>query len=656
MQHRLSIRTRLAIVVGIGVLGLLSLGTYEALSQREATRQARVQEIATLAEAAAAVLRHFDEAVRVDAGLSLEDAQTLARDIRFGADDYLFVYDYDGLNRVLGPDPEREGTPMLNVTDPNGVPLVRELISAARAGGGAVAYDWPRAGSDVPVPKIGYAVAFEPWGWIVGTGVYVDDLQEAFLHKIQWTGLIVLAITIASAAIAILVSLSIGKDIGAMATIMRRLADGRLDIIIPKTGRRDEIGAMEDALHVFHENAAERDRLQADKLDHQQATDERRRAIQAMADRVDVETADVVQAVASRVGVLDDAARSLIQAVTSVGGDADTASAAATLATGNAQTVASAAEELSTSIAEIGRQVSHSAAVAEHAVELVGETRSVVSGLADAAASIGKIVDVINQIAAQTNLLALNATIEAARAGEAGRGFAVVAGEVKSLAKQTAMSTEEITGQVAAIQNVSQSTTQSFERVTETILEISEIAQSITTAVDGQMAATTDIATNIQESAVASADVTERMARVLDAADRSGKQAQAVKSTTDDLTTNVQDLRQSLTRIVRTATPDSDRRVHERHACTVAAVVRTADGRPIDTRIADISCGGLRLASVDGLVIGDSVTMAIPALNWSRPAKVCRLSPDGAHLAFCEGTIPESELTKLLGTSAPRAA
>ncbi|MBS1182842.1 MAG: hemAT [Proteobacteria bacterium] len=170
-------------------------------------------------------------------------------------------------------------------------------------------------------------------------------------------------------------------------------------------------------------------------------------------------------------------------------------------------TTAAATEELHASIGEIGRQAEASLTVSSRAVEGARQTAASVKGLSDAVDKIGSVVELISSIAGQTNLLALNATIEAARAGEAGRGFAVVASEVKSLAEQTARATEEITGQIAAIQQATEASVNDITAITETIAEVSRIGMAIAAAVEEQSAATADIASSAMGVSKSSEDI-----------------------------------------------------------------------------------------------------------------------------------------------------
>jgi methyl-accepting chemotaxis protein len=199
------------------------------------------------------------------------------------------------------------------------------------------------------------------------------------------------------------------------------------------------------------------------------------------------------------------------------------------------QTVSSGTEELSSSIGEIGRQVVTSAEIARKAVDEAGSTDATMQGLADNAARISVVVDLIQTIASQTNLLALNATIEAARAGEAGRGFAVVASEVKSLANQTAKATEEIRQQIVSMQTVTNSAVGAIRNISTTISEINEVTAAIAAAVEEQGAATREIARNIQHAAAGTSEVSSNIIGVSNASNEAGTAAGEVLSASDAL-------------------------------------------------------------------------------------------------------------------------
>ncbi|MBB5692870.1 globin-coupled sensor protein [Muricoccus pecuniae] len=211
------------------------------------------------------------------------------------------------------------------------------------------------------------------------------------------------------------------------------------------------------------------------------------------------------------------------------------AAAAASEASENARTVAAAATQLSTSIAEITRQMGQSSMMAERAAEQARQTDGVVQALAEGASRISDVARLIGDIAGQTNLLALNATIEAARAGEAGRGFAVVASEVKQLASQTARATEEISGQIAAIQGATGAAVEAISAIARAIAEMSGITAGIAAAVEEQGAATAEITRSVQHAAGGTERVSELMDGILgDAADTSSVAGQ-ITGTAEEL-------------------------------------------------------------------------------------------------------------------------
>jgi methyl-accepting chemotaxis protein len=218
-------------------------------------------------------------------------------------------------------------------------------------------------------------------------------------------------------------------------------------------------------------------------------------------------------------GVIGDAMTSANEQVTGAASASEETSA-------NVQAVASGAEELQASIAEISRRVTDASKISAEAVSQSKRTNEIVTGLSSSVGRIGDVVNLINQIAAQTNLLALNATIEAARAGEAGRGFAVVASEVKSLATQTSKATEEIGGQIAAVQGATNEAVGAIGDISKTIDTINEISQTIAAAVEEQNAVTKEIASNMQTAATGVQAISANMSQIA-AATQSATEATA---------------------------------------------------------------------------------------------------------------------------------
>ncbi|WP_417768862.1 methyl-accepting chemotaxis protein [Stappia sp.] len=204
---------------------------------------------------------------------------------------------------------------------------------------------------------------------------------------------------------------------------------------------------------------------------------------------------------------LDSVAMSIAQANV----QATDASSSSLQASANVQAVATATEELATSIDEITRQVNQAMEVAQRAVVEAQQSTSVMSGLAADAQKIGKVLELIDNIAGQTNLLALNATIEAARAGEAGKGFAVVANEVKSLASQTSKATEDINAQIVSVQNSSSLAETSIQAIMGIIEEISGISANVATAIQEQSSVTRDISGNMQQAYTGVETITRNM-------------------------------------------------------------------------------------------------------------------------------------------------
>ena len=350
-----------------------------------------------------------------------------------------------------------------------------------------------------------------------------------------------LAIIVAVGAIIVIVagvmlSSSIASPVQKMTKSMEALAAGEVEVDIPGEGRGDEIGDMASTVKVFRDNAIRTRQLEQEAAAQaERAAEEKRAGMQALASTFETKISGIVDGVAAAATKLNATSQSMSDTAQHASSQGGSVSSSAELASQNVQTVAAAAEELSTSVTAIADQVSESYRIASTAESEANKTTDIVKQLASSAASIGEVVNLINDIAEQTNLLALNATIEAARAGEAGKGFAVVASEVKNLAGQTSKATGEIAAQISGVQDATNATVEPIESIAGTIRRMTEIATEVQSAVEEQGAATTEISRNTQEAATGTREVTSSVTEISQSISEVGAAAGDVLSAAKEL-------------------------------------------------------------------------------------------------------------------------
>jgi methyl-accepting chemotaxis protein len=373
---------------------------------------------------------------------------------------------------------------------------------------------------------------------------HLEQLAKDSASEYESASRLMIAFSVIGVVVGLLFGFLIGqygvsKPIRMIVSLLQSLAEGRFDMDISGTERKDEIGDVAKTALVFKENGIAKIRMEAEQKEtEQRAVVQRKQDMIKLADQFESAVGEIIETVSSASTELEASAGTLTSTAERSQELATTVAAASEEASTNVQSVASATEELSSSVNEISRQVQESARMAGEAVDQARKTNDRVSELSKAAARIGDVVELINTIAGQTNLLALNATIEAARAGEAGRGFAVVASEVKALAEQTAKATGEIGQQITGIQAATQDSVSAIKEISGTIERLSEISSTIAAAVEEQGAATQEISRNVQQAAQGTQQVSSNITDVQRGAGETGSASSQVLAAAQSLSSD----------------------------------------------------------------------------------------------------------------------
>ncbi|MGH1574072.1 cache domain-containing protein [Methylobacterium sp. P31] len=480
-------------------------------------------------------------------------AGNVLRSIRYNnGGDYVFVDSTAPGNigrNLVYPDPKIEGTKSRD-DEAMKKTFIWTMIERGREGGGFTEYRWPHVGQTETAPKIAYSLNYEPWQWVIGTALFVDDIEAMNRARILTTLLWAIPLALMAVAGGFLFVRSLTKPLAAFTEALRRLARGEIGTAIPGIGRRDEIGHMAEAAGVFRDSMIQAQTLSAEQRDAQEKRAERARWIEELTRDFDRSASELLMEVDSAAAGMREACQMMSETATATASQADSAARSAQQASANVQTVAAATEELTASIAEIGNQVIKSAEIASQAVTEAERTDRQIQGLATTAERIGEVVRLIATIAEQANLLALNATIEAARAGEAGRGFAVVAAEVKGLAGQTAKATEEITAQINAIQSETHGAVEAVQSIGKTVDVMNAISSAIAAAVEQQRSATGDVSRNIEEASQGTGMVSETVVSASAAAETTRRVAEDVGAAATGMSRRAESLRADVVRFL----------------------------------------------------------------------------------------------------------
>lgn len=436
----MSISRRLWLILIVAVLMLLTLGLLMLKQIHGDLYQAKRQQTQHVVQTASGVLAYYQNLEKTGV-LTREAAQQQAlsavRGLRYDHDDYFWINDLTPVMIMHAANPKLDGQNLSAIRDPDGFAVFNEFVILAKAkGAGIVNYRWPKPGADAPVEKTSYIQLFEPWGWIIGSGVYVDDVQAEFNGQVWKASLIGLGIALLMALLVILIARSIVHPLQAAVNAMGNIASGESDLTRTlDTHGRDEVTQLSQHFNSF--------------------------------------TAKLRQVV----GQLQVCANALGQSSTELGTNASQAHDRSQQQSQQMELVATAINQVTYGVQDVAKNAEHAASEMRDAqaqaqqgqvnidgslqqIDQLSSTISqavdVIRTLSSESTQIGGVLEVIRSIADQTNLLALNAAIEAARAGEQGRGFAVVADEVRLLAQRTQKSTAEIQVMIERLQGHSE--------------------------------------------------------------------------------------------------------------------------------------------------------------------------------------------------------
>ncbi|MEQ1916641.1 MAG: methyl-accepting chemotaxis protein [Gallionella sp.] len=535
-SRTITIKTKLSLVILIVMLGLLVISAFALYNERANLLKDRQTKTRHVVDTAYGVLT-YQYSLQSKGLLSEEQAKIIALDaikaLRYDDKEYFWINDLTPTVLMHPIKPALDGKDVTDLKDPNGKHLFVEFANVVKKdGAGFVSYLWPKPGFDQPVEKISYVKGFAPWGWVIGSGIYLDDIDAIFWNSTKWMMGIIAALMVVIYILLQMVIRSVTNPLSDIQHAIQRIQSTKDLSQRVQLTRNDEIGHIANSFNQMVESFQQ--------IIHQVISGAHE--VQKSSEHLNEVSGRVLLSSNTQSAEATSVASVTEKMLNSIG-----------QVSNNTRQTYSIAQESGALSIQGEQTVNDAAAEMSKIADAVNQSSGSINQLGEESKQISAIVQTIKEIADQTNLLALNAAIEAARAGEQGRGFAVVADEVRKLAERTSKATVEISSMIDRIQSETREAVDGMregsERVSGGVEKAHQAGKSMVTIRQGAqqvLDSVNEITAALQEQSDAGGQVAQGVESIARMADENCSAVSEIAATAERLAQMANTLQESV--------------------------------------------------------------------------------------------------------------